>query len=232
MNAIEHAWTFLIEARKIPSFATSDERLKSGEWMIASIGGTNRDADLVTECNHEVVVDMLHEIDPDGAAHDWINCSHWGVGWVKYLIATPAPELALLGHAILKAVGEIGCALEDYPILDESRHSEMEMEWHDEGKCDGHCSHCEYEREARRNVSPGCYGDGRFGHQHTRERCAELLESFGYRGTLIDDLRGEMSDDASEEDDACDWLEENATHATATWGWQDGDFGLWDSDED
>lgn len=230
MNAIEHAWTFLTEARKIPSFATSEERLTEGGWMIASIGGTNRDADLITECNHESVVDALHAIDPDGAAHDWINCSHWAVGWVSHLIVDPTNE------AVMTAVGEIGCALSEYPILDESRYSTMECDRHAEGKCGEGCSMCECEADDRRNIKPGCYGDGANGHQHTRAKCADLLESLGCRDTvLIDSLRGDMSDDASEEEDAVDWLEEHAEHATARWGWQDGDFGLWEctiSDED
>ncbi len=220
MNAIEHAWSFLTEARKIPSFATSDDRLKSGEWMIASIGGTNRDADLITECNHEVVVDSMLAIDPDGAAHDWINCSHWGVGWVKHLIVDPTNE------AILKAVGEIGCALESYPILDESKYSEMEMQVHDDGACAECCSHCEIEKE-----QAGCHGDGSLGHQHTREACAARLREFvpesPERDALIAELRGEMSDDASEEDDAVDMLNEACGYRSIAWGWQDGDFGLW-----
>jgi hypothetical protein len=226
MNTIEHAWTFLIEVRKIPSFATSEERLNTGGWMIASIGGTNRDADLITASNHYTAADMLKEVDPDYAAHDWITCSHWAVGWVQHLIVDPTNE------AVLRAVGEIGCALADYPILNELRYSEMELEWHSGGRCGEGCSYCEYEREARRDVEPGCYGDGALGHQHTRERCADLLESMGYRGTLPAELRGEMSDDASEEFEACEWLEENAPHPTASWGWHDGDFGLWESEED
>lgn len=94
----------------------------------------------------------------------------------------------------------------------------------------------------------GCYGDGAFGHQHTRERCAELLlqvaGAFVARGeavpqrhwgelySLVDDLRRAMSDDASEEFAACDWLTEHAPVEGAWWGWQEGDFGLWPVDED
>lgn len=76
----------------------------------------------------------------------------------------------------------------------------------------------------------GCYGDGTHGHQHTRARCADTIESLAGGSDyaeIIAALRGEMSDDASEEDDACEVLEQIACMAGHSWGWQDGDFGLW-----
>ena len=82
----------------------------------------------------------------------------------------------------------------------------------------------------------GCYGDGSLGHQHTRERCAEMIldvasgldGDYYYEGiALVSQLRGPMSDDASEEDEACGWLTDHCSQANAWWGWQDGDFGLW-----
>jgi hypothetical protein len=89
----------------------------------------------------------------------------------------------------------------------------------------------------------GCYGDGTNGHQHTRERCAQVLdyyvnENFVSRGVcppgtpaqVIQDLMGEMSDDAGEEYEACAWLNEHAPFTGAVWDWQDGDFGLWPSE--
>jgi len=66
------------------------------------------------------------------------------------------------------------------------------------------------------NPRLGCYGDGAFGHQHTRERCADMLESIKLANgqwpsvadiviaELVVALRGPMSDDASEEDAACE----------------------------
>jgi len=90
-----------------------------------------------------------------------------------------------------------------------------------------------------RKFEPGCYGDGTFGHQHTRIACATVLNAvimpaFANRHVavkLIDELRGDMSDDASEEYDACDMLNEHVPHEGYTWGWQDGDFGLWPDEE-
>lgn len=95
----------------------------------------------------------------------------------------------------------------------------------------------------------GCYGDGTFGHQHTREACSDVLgyfydENFRSRGLhvpslgdwtpydLLMALRAEMTDDASEELAACEWLNEHVPFKGATWGWQDGDFGLWPESED
>lgn len=88
----------------------------------------------------------------------------------------------------------------------------------------------------------GCYGDGTFGHQHTRERCADMINSVarylghpGERTTgqeLVAELLGEMSDDASEEYDACEWLNEHAPREGHSWDWQEGDFGLWPTDEE
>lgn len=91
----------------------------------------------------------------------------------------------------------------------------------------------------------GCYGDGYFGHQHTRQACANILayyaeENFTSRGKLPPVVRGnctvvsliamlgsEMSEDADEETLATDWLNEHAPFTGAYWGWLDGDFGLW-----
>lgn len=97
----------------------------------------------------------------------------------------------------------------------------------------------------------GCYGDGAFGHQHTREACAAVLQTYAQdnftsRGRKVPpiytnsrtgavytvkdclrELRGEMSDDAEEEHLACEWLNEHAPFTGAEWGWVDGDFGLW-----
>ena len=90
-----------------------------------------------------------------------------------------------------------------------------------------------------------CYGDGALGHQHTRESCARILRDAAYScgwydrrnltssiGEMNKALLGEMSDDASEEDEACDWLNTHATVDGASWGWRDGDFGLWPNEEE
>jgi hypothetical protein len=102
---------------------------------------------------------------------------------------------------------------------------------------------------ARLHAEIGCWADGTHGHQYTRDACAATLEyyateNFVSRGLavpewrscpidrLVASLRGEMSDDASEEDDATDWLNEHAPFTGAFWGWRDGDFGLWTEEEE
>lgn len=53
----------------------------------------------------------------------------------------------------------------------------------------------------------GCIADGSYGQAHIRERLAELVAGYGRKGKqLALELAGEMSDDASEEDDAIDLL--------------------------
>lgn len=137
------AYEFLAEARKVPSFATSDERLRSGGWMIALIGGTHRDADSVAQSNHEVLCERLTAADPEGGAGgsehwDVLRCSHWAVGWCDHVIVDPTNE------AVMRVIAECGAALADYPILSDDHHSTLEHEWHEEGKCGEGCSfeHC------------------------------------------------------------------------------------------
>ncbi len=83
----------------------------------------------------------------------------------------------------------------------------------------------------------GCWADGTHGHQYTRERCADALQELvvetaeGY-SEILAALLGEMSDDAEEEYAACDLLEAYAPVAGASWGWRDGDFGLWPIEEE
>jgi len=91
----------------------------------------------------------------------------------------------------------------------------------------------------------GCYGDGTHGHAYTRLVCAaEICQVLGYgpkvkpdeewyRGEEIAELlHKEMSDDAEEERDACDWLQAHTNiPRDSYWDWQDGDFGLWLSED-
>ena len=84
----------------------------------------------------------------------------------------------------------------------------------------------------------GCYGDGALGHQHCRERLAEILEDTGHYSNhtkiLKDSLAGAMPDDAWDEDDAIDLLNSLPISQVdgAAWGFQDGDFGLWPIEAD
>lgn len=56
---------------------------------------------------------------------------------------------------------------------------------------------------ARWNTSHcGCYAESAQGHQHVRNTLADLLDCLQSWSPLIPELRKEMSDDASEEDEA------------------------------
>ena len=57
----------------------------------------------------------------------------------------------------------------------------------------------------------GCWGDASFGHQHCREKLAEILGSFGNESTedIRKSLLEPMPDDAWDESDALDWINEN-----------------------
>ncbi len=95
------------------------------------------------------------------------------------------------------------------------------------------------------------FGDGALGHQHTRTRCADVIENVIASAlrdhgngrnrddaeALIDALRGEESDDAPEEYEAIVWLNKHAAVDGASWGWEDGSegsesFGLWVTERD
>lgn len=53
----------------------------------------------------------------------------------------------------------------------------------------------------------GCIADGSYGQQHIRERLAELVQPYGYKGKkLASWLIGPPSDDAQDENDAIDLL--------------------------
>lgn len=84
----------------------------------------------------------------------------------------------------------------------------------------------------------GRYGNGAYGHQHTREMCASQM-AFVWavvdtpRPTdVIDALCSVASDDLREERAACVWLNLYVPLKNHTWGWRDGDFGLWSNEED
>lgn len=70
---------------------------------------------------------------------------------------------------------------------------------------------------------PGCYGDGTFGHQHVRERLAAEVSRFD--SDLAELLRGPMSDDGSEEDEALEILNSH-TARNMFWHFENGDLLL------
>jgi hypothetical protein len=136
----------LLSPSDFRDFGCADERVNEQGWKIVSIGGTHRDADVLTQSNHRVILRELAKLDPDEDAHGVMHAGHWAVGWVDHILVDPARE------DLVKVLTEFESALSDYPIADEWDHSELELGWHDEGRCGDHCAHCEYEREDARHV--------------------------------------------------------------------------------
>lgn len=89
----------------------------------------------------------------------------------------------------------------------------------------------------------GCHADGSFGHEHARRRIANRLDIVLMNGDMISEdrdkeirelissLKGEMPDDAWDEDAALEILNEY-TEPGQTWQFLDGDFGLYQDEGD
>lgn len=90
----------------------------------------------------------------------------------------------------------------------------------------------------------GCFADGSFGHDHVRATLANLLElmfrhhprggdgvHWGDAAPLVAELRGEMSDDASEEYDAINMLNTLCCASGVYFTLEDGDLVLTESED-
>ena len=84
----------------------------------------------------------------------------------------------------------------------------------------------------------GCYFDGAFGFDYNGMRVLHLAGAHGFKWTVRDIETPFMEDDEydafiCEVQDAEDYLNEHTTRPDNThWSWEDGDFGLWQYDED
>ena len=82
----------------------------------------------------------------------------------------------------------------------------------------------------------GCYFDGAYGFEHNGLRLLMMAGAHGFDWTPIE--VDNPSDDAYEEfieevNDAETFLNEHTTRPDNThWSWEDGDFGLWQYDEE
>lgn len=89
-----------------------------GHWFIAYV--QHRDSDCLTRSNFRCFKAELEKIKPEAIAVESFN--HWAVGWVEYLLVDPESA-----ETVARAE-EIRAKLEDYPVVDESDWSELEME--------------------------------------------------------------------------------------------------------
>jgi hypothetical protein len=129
-----------IPASKVSDFGTTEERLLSGGWEMALIGGVHRDCDALDRSNARVLQRLLAEVDPDQTGWDIMHCSHWAVGWYDHLIVDPR-------HAgVMKVLTDAKEAMDIYPALDEMDWSDLECEDHANNECGEGCPigpHCE-----------------------------------------------------------------------------------------
>ena len=91
----------------------------------------HRDSDTLGRSNYESIykiIDKAMEIgvdsDEDAPTHPYVfSARHWAVGWVDTLIVPASAPLE-----VLETLGELFCALADYPVVDETHLSEVEHE--------------------------------------------------------------------------------------------------------
>lgn len=133
-----------LRANSMGGFGCSDDRINDKGWLFVSIGSVCRDSEARAQSNHRVVLRELSKISKSGAGFGILRCSHWAVGWVDHIIVSPNAK------KLLKAIEEMTEAIESYPILDDSDCSELELELHEDNRCDDGCSECEYQREMAR----------------------------------------------------------------------------------
>ena len=79
----------------------------------------------------------------------------------------------------------------------------------------------------------GCYFDGAFGFEHNARRLIDFAIEHGYRETPADEYYDAFEHLSYNAEDAAYYLNEHTTRPDNThWSWEDGDFGLWQYDED
>lgn len=104
-------------------------------WAITF--STHRDDDTIGKSNWDVMLEELNEhFGPAGDKWQVMHASHWAVGWTDEIIM-PIVEIVGMddyGDAIYAVTEQFAWALSirdalmDYPLLDETRYSEMEYD--------------------------------------------------------------------------------------------------------
>jgi len=91
-------------------------------WRVLPVN-RNRDneSDPLTASNWAAAIEALKEVDPDGADHEAHSFNHWACGWFKIILVRPDTDAA-------RIAGELTCALESYPVLDEEAFGAAEVE--------------------------------------------------------------------------------------------------------
>ena len=90
-------------------------------WAVAPVG-QSRDSDTVERSNFRVTLDRLTHGNDDGETVRVVRERHFLVGWVEWIAIDPKDTFAMTEAEM------IATELEDYPILDDDDHSELEWE--------------------------------------------------------------------------------------------------------
>lgn len=91
------------------------------DWLVPDQVGRNRDSAYWVEANFTAFEREMKKIDPEGNDHENHRFGHWACGWFEIIIVRPGSPAAIEAE-------KLNDALSDYPILDESLHSEYEEE--------------------------------------------------------------------------------------------------------
>lgn len=90
------------------------------EWGVSPVSIT-RDSRVRSLANWAANLENIEAVDPDGEDHEVCRFRHWGPGWIEILIVRP-------GSKAERVARENAASLENHPVLDESKWTEMEME--------------------------------------------------------------------------------------------------------
>ena len=86
-------------------------------WLVAPVG-CSRDSDNVERSNWDAQLERI----PESETVQVVRERHWAVGWVEWLAIRPE------NAAAVAEAEKIGDEIEEYPILDEDRYSELEAQ--------------------------------------------------------------------------------------------------------
>lgn len=122
--------------RKFESFGWHERPEDAEEWCI--VYTSNRDSGLVDQSNAAAIEKIMGEFPETECIAQSHN--HWACGYVDgYAIRISNPDGSFTGAFL--AWRDIVQSLEEYPLLDDSDHSEREYE----GACENIASECRYD---------------------------------------------------------------------------------------
>jgi hypothetical protein len=106
--------------RKLDSFVWFDRPEDSENWMLHYT--SHRDSDLIAESNEHVINKALEPFEDDVRFE---RHSHWAVGYVDGFALRVFDSTGTITKAF-KTLHELLMAMAEYPLLDDSDHSERE----------------------------------------------------------------------------------------------------------